>query len=105
MAPAGARATLAGVEEEWHARRVLKPLQPGPRCNGAGKLFSFQGSKDLVEDGGCGAIYDGGPELAARAVGHWPVVGHWQCGGDGVAVTGGTASSVLICRPFVKSTG
>ena len=35
MAPAGARAALAGVEEEWHARRVLKPLQPGPRSNGA----------------------------------------------------------------------
>ena len=85
MAPAGARA-LAGTVEEWRARRALKPLQPGPRCDGAGNLSFCKGGRDLAwEDGGGGASYDGGPKLAARAVGHWPVVGHWQCGGDGAA--------------------
>ena len=74
MAPADARA-LASVVEEWHARRVLKPLQPGPRCNGAGKLLSCTGSRGLAwEDGGGGASYDAGSEPAARVVGHWPAV-------------------------------
>ena len=35
-------------EEVRHARRVLEPLQPGPRCNGAGSAVSCKGAAGLA---------------------------------------------------------